>query len=628
MEQKTLKAPKGTFLRILKFILHDQKLIMVLTLISAILGSLGIILAMRQFGDLVDILEARLQNGDISVELSVLFNEVLPFLGLVILIAGTRYFESTCLTILARKKIVELRVILFTHLQKLPLNYFDTTQNGRILSLFTNDIDALRQFVAQALPLMFICPLHVSVMLITLFITSPLLAIVVTVMALLMCLAGFWIAKKSGKLYTVQQTKIGALNAITEEYIEGQRVVKAFNYENKAQKMFDDINVDLRGVFFQAASLSNSIYPTIGGLGKIMYALVAVVGGMIAINYPHLLTFGLLASFLLLVPQFVNPIAELTSVSSIILLANAGAGRVFETLDLQEELDNGTITMVSIKKADDETLNNSTDLVETSTKTYRYAWKNNTDNTLKLVEGIITFNNVNFSYTKGKQILHNVSLHAKKNQKIALVGSTGAGKTTITNLINRFYEIDNGEITIDGINIKDIQKESLRHCLGIVLQDVNLFSGTVAQNIAYGNPDASIEEIIEAAKLANAHDFIMHLENQYETVLKNGGADLSQGEKQLISIARTILVNPPILILDEATSSIDTKTELLVKEGMNKLMENRASFVIAHRLSTIQDAKAILVISDGAVIERGNHETLMEQKGMYYQFNKGLIELD
>ena len=501
---------------------------------------------------------------------------------------------------------------MFEHMQTLPLRFFDTHAHGDIMSVYTNDTDTLRQLISQSIPQVIVSLMTIISVTISMFILNVPLAVLTIACGLLMVYTSKKISAKSGKYFIVQQKQLGVENGFIEEMMEGSKVIKVFTHEEQSIKDFDHVNDALFEASANANTFANVLMPVVMNIGYISYVLVAVVGSIFALNHIAGLTLGGIAAFLQLNRSFTNPIGQISMQLNAVIMADAGAKRIYEIIDTESEVDDGVVTLEQIDHN-------------------HWAWhhprKDGQDELVPL-RGDVRFENVNFSYNPDKQILFDVSLFAKPGQKIAFVGATGAGKTTITNLINRFYDIQSGSITYDGIDVKLIKKADLRKSLGIVLQDTNLFTGTIMDNIRYGRLDASDEECIAASKLANAHEFIKHLEHGYDTMIHAGGESLSQGQRQLLSIARAAVANPPVLILDEATSSIDTHTERIVQEGMDKLMEGRTVFVIAHRLSTIQNSDAIMVLEQGHIIERGNHEDLLKQKGKYYQLYTGAFELD
>lgn len=505
-----------------------------------------------------------------------------------------------------------IRDELFEHMQTLPLRFFDTHAHGDIMSVYTNDTDTLRQLISQSIPQVIVSLMTIISVTISMFILNVPLAVLTIACGLLMVYTSKKISAKSGKYFIVQQKQLGVENGFIEEMMEGSKVIKVFTHEEQSIKDFDHVNDALFEASANANTFANVLMPVVMNIGYISYVLVAVVGSIFALNHIAGLTLGGIAAFLQLNRSFTNPIGQISMQLNAVIMADAGAKRIYEIIDTESEVDDGVVTLKQIDHN-------------------HWAWhhprKDGQDELVPL-RGDVRFENVNFSYNPDKQILFDVSLFAKPGQKIAFVGATGAGKTTITNLINRFYDIQLGSITYDGIDVKLIKKADLRKSLGIVLQDTNLFTGTIMDNIRYGRLDASDEECIAASKLANAHEFIKHLEHGYDTMIHAGGESLSQGQRQLLSIARAAVANPPVLILDEATSSIDTHTERIVQEGMDKLMEGRTVFVIAHRLSTIQNSDAIMVLEQGHIIERGNHEDLLKQKGKYYQLYTGAFELD
>ncbi len=519
-----------------------------------------------------------------------------------------------------------IRDAMFTHMQRLPIRYFDTHPVGDTMSRYTNDIDTLRQMISQAIPQCISSVATIVVVFIAMVVTSPLLTLAVIVTVSLILLVTKVITGKSARFFIAQQQALGAANGYVEEMINGQRVVKVFCHEEATNREFDELNDTLRSNAFQAGAYSNMMGPINNNLGYIQYAILAILGGFIVISsHEKLLTTGALMSFMLLSRSFNMPIGQVSNQINAIVMALAGAERIFDLMDEEPEKDQGYVTLVNAKIAPDGTV------TECPEHTGHWAWKHpHGDGTLTYtpLRGDITMDHVDFGYTSDKVVLHDVTLFAKPGQKLAFVGATGAGKTTITNLLNRFYDIADGKIRYDGININKIKKPDLRRSLGIVLQDTNLFTGTVMDNIRYGNLGASDEACIEAAKLAGAHDFITRLPKGYDTELTGNGGSLSQGQRQLLAIARAAVADPPVMILDEATSSIDTRTEALVQKGMDALMEGRTTFVIAHRLSTVRNADCIMVLDHGHIIERGTHEDLIAQKGQYYALYTGAFELE
>ena len=552
----------------------------------------------------------------------------------IILFAGViaSYLYNRFMVVIGQGILKKIRDEMFSHMQKLPIRYFDTHSHGDIMSHYTNDTDTLRQMISQSIPqllnsVMTIIVVFISMLSISFWLTLIVIAFVFIILKVIGSVAG-----RSGKYFIKQQVSLGDVNGYVEEMINGQKVVKVFCHEEQAKAGFDLKNGELCVNATKANSYANILMPILNNIGFILYVVVAIVGGALGISGVtnisltgvSVLTLGAIASFLQLSRSFVNPISQVSQQLNFVVMAIAGAERIFELLDEEVEEDDGNITLVRAEKNGDV-------LTECTQRTGHWAWKvPQTDGSTGLVEmlGHVEFHDVDFGYVPDKTVLHDITLYAEPGQKVAFVGATGAGKTTITNLINRFYDIQKGTITYDGLDIGRIKKADLRRSLGVVLQDVNLFTGTVMENIRYGKLDATDEECIAAAKLANADGFIRMLPNGYDTVLSGDGSGLSQGQRQLISIARAAVADPPVMILDEATSSIDTRTEAIVQRGMDALMKGRTVFVIAHRLSTVQNSDVIMVLEQGHIIERGSHDKLIEEKGKYYQLYTGAFELE
>ena len=535
------------------------------------------------------------------------------------------YVYSRLMVNIGQGVLKRVRDEMFAHMQRLPIRYFDTHPHGEIMSLYTNDTDTLRQMISQSIPQTFYSLVSVvAIFGVMLSISIP-LSILAVLMVLLMMKVTKDIGGKSGRGFIAQQTDLAKVNAYIEEMMAGQKVIKVFNHENAAKHDFDVLNEKLCQSATTANAYGNMLMPIIGNIGYLQYVLTALIGSVLSISGISAITLGALASFLQFTRNFIMPFSQISQQMNAIVMALAGAQRIFDMMDETQETDEGYVTLVNAR------YNHDGELVECAERTEIWAWKHpHSDGSVTYTRlcGDVRFEDMTFGYTPEKTVLHNVTLYAKPGQKLAFVGSTGAGKTTITNLINRFYDVEDGKIRYDGININKIRKDDLRRSLGIVLQDTHLFTGTIMENIRYGRLDATDEEVYAAARLANADGFIKRLPHGYETVISGEGEDLSQGQRQLLAIARAAVADPPVLILDEATSSIDTRTEAIVQDGMDRLMSGRTVFVIAHRLSTIRNSDAIMVLEHGRIIERGDHESLLAKKGTYYQLYTGALELD
>ena len=534
-------------------------------------------------------------------------------------------FYNRTMVSIAQGTLKRIRDEMFEHMQTLPIRYFDTHTHGDIMSHYTNDTDTLRQMLAQSIPQMFSSLITIISVFFAMLFTSWQLTIFVLCFVFIMLQVTGRVAGKSGYYFIRQQKALGDVNGYIEEMINGQKVIKVFCHEEKAKEIFDQKNEELCKDASAANSFANILMPIMGNLGNLQYVLLATIGGTMALGGVGGMTIGTIASFLQLSRSFMNPISQISNQLNMVVMALAGAERIFRLMDEEPEVDEGYVTLVNAK------YDKNGELTESKERTGMWAWKHpHGDGTLTYTKmrGEVRFYDVDFGYNENKIVLHNISLYAEPGQKVAFVGSTGAGKTTITNLINRLYDLADGKIRYDDININKIKKADLRRSLGVVLQDTNLFTGTIMENIRYGKLDATDEEVYAAARLANADDFIRLLPNGYDTVITGNGGSLSQGQRQLIAIARAAVADPPVMILDEATSSIDTRTEAIVQRGMDALMKGRTVFVIAHRLSTVRNSDVIMVLEQGRIIERGSHDKLIDEKGKYYQLYTGAFELE
>lgn len=629
-----VKVPKGTFKRVMKYVFKYYKVqVFLVVLCLAISGAAGSIASTFTQSAIDDVIIPGMSTGFDSVK-NKLYEVITKMIVCYSLGVVASFIYTQTMAIVTQSLLYRFRKDTFDKMESLPISYFDTHQHGEIMSTYTNDIDAIRQLVGQSLPNIFLSAITITVIFSMMISFSLWLTLVVIACVLIMLKVTKKVGGASSKYMMEQQRSLAKEEGFVEEMIKGQKVIKVFCHEEESKKEFDVLNEKLFHDSEKANKYGNILMPILGNIGNIMYVIVAFIGAFLAIYKVNNISFrgltvltpGIIISFLSLSRQFSHTIGQVSHQVASIAMGLAGASRVFALLDQKEEDDNGYVLLVNARKKEDGSLE------ECEEKTGLWAWKHyhKDDNTttFKELKGEIVLDEVDFGYVKDNLVLHDISIHAKPGQQIALVGATGAGKTTITNLINRFYDIQDGKIRYDGININKIRKKDLRRSFGMVLQDVNLFTGTVMENIRYGKLSASDEECIEAAKLANAHDFITRLPNGYETELTNNGANLSQGQRQLLSIARAAVADAPAMILDEATSSIDTRSEKLVQDGMEKLMKGRTVFVIAHRLSTIHNSDVILVLDKGRIIERGNHEELMKLKGTYYKLYTGKFELD
>ncbi len=624
------KNAKHTLARLMGYLKpHTPKLILVglCILLSTLASTTGTYMLKAAVDDYIEPLAKQFADG-----LAVDFGPFFRFLAVLALLyfsgAAAQWIYNRLMMLVSTSTLNLLRKEMFDHMEDLPIRYFDQRTHGEIMSRYTNDTDTLREFLSQSFPQAVSSAFSIIFSLFFMFRLNVWMTLLVLVLTPVMFKITAAIGKKSGANFVAQQKAVGDLNGYIEETIEGQRVVQVFCHEEKAKEAFAGRNEAVRAAGTRANTFASMLGPIMNNLGHIIYVLVALVGAVIIVNSKGAAgeaTMGMLIAFLPFTRQFSQPISNVAQQFNVIMQALAGAERIFELLDEPVEADEGYVTLVRARK--DEKGN----IVETPERTGMWAWKHphKADGSVTYTEwkGDVVFEDVTFGYVPEKTVLHHISLYARPGQKIAFVGSTGAGKTTITNLINRFYDIQGGKIRYDGINIEKIKKDDLRRSLGMVLQDTHLFTGTVRDNIRYGRLDATDEDVEKAAKIANADFFIRHLPQGYDTMLTGDGANLSQGQRQLLAIARAAVADPPVLILDEATSSIDTRTEALIEKGMDALMKGRTVFVIAHRLSTVRNSQAIMVLENGEIIERGSHEQLLEQKGKYYQLYTGMFEL-
>ena len=626
------RAPKGVLWRLLKTLFEFYPVLLPITLVCILINAIVSSVPSVFMQNIIALVDSSYKSGDWSS----VSGQILTFVGILVtmyiisLIAGFCYTQL--MAIITQGSLKKLREKMFDHMEDLPIRYFDTNGHGDIMSYYTNDVDTLRQMISQSLPQMLISGVTLLTVFCIMMYYSMILGLIVVAGIVCMTFAARYVTSHSSKYFLRQQVTLAKAEAFMEEMMTGQKVIKVFCHEDETRADFDKVNDE---IFFNARNgnrFANILMPLLSNIGNVMYVVVALVGGALLLtDVPNISVSGMAFRISIVVPflnmtrQFAGAVGQVSNQVNMVIMGSAGAHRIFALLDEEPETDDGYVTLVNAKENADGTL------TECEERTNVWAWKHpHHDGTLTYtkLQGDVRFYDVNFGYTPEKTVLHNVSLYAKPGQKLAFVGSTGAGKTTITNLINRFYDINDGKIRYDGININKIKKADLRRSLGIVLQDTNLFTGTVMENIRYGNLDACDEECIAAAKLAGADDFIRRLPEGYNTMLFGNGSNLSQGQRQLLAIARAAVADPPVMIMDEATSSIDTRTEAIVQRGMDALMTGRTVFVIAHRLSTVRNSNAIMVLDHGRIIERGTHEDLLKLKGTYYQLYTGALELD
>ncbi len=624
---KMPKAKKGTFTRLIKMVFSEYKLYLTVAVLCVIFSTVASTSASLFLNQIVARIEEGLKVGWVAETSKSIITLIMVMACIYVVGIIASFLQARIMAVVTQGFLNSTRKRMFSKMQNLPVKYFDTHPHGDIMSYYTNDIDTLRQLISQALPSLIMSALTITILVAYMLYLSIWMTFVVFGAVILMMFVVKNVGGNSAKYFVRQQKALGETEGFIEEMMSGQKVVKVFNHENESCADFDKINSRLFEEASKAHSFANILMPIMGNIGNILYVLIAFIGGILILspNVHNLSLSGQALGLAVVIPfinmtrQFTNNITQISQHFNHIIMALAGADRIFELMDEEPEVDEGYVTLVNAKEVNGE-------IVECEERTGIWAWKHpHEDGTLTYTKlmGDVRMENMDFGYDPEKLVLHDVTLYAEPGQKVAFVGATGAGKTTITNLINRFYDVADGKIRYDGININKIKKDDLRHSLGIVLQETNLFTGTVMENIRYGKLDATDEECIAAAKLANAHDFITRLPHGYDTMLTSNGSNLSQGQRQLLSIARCAVADPPVMILDEATSSIDTRTETIVQAGMDALMKGRTVFVIAHRLSTIQNSDVIMVLENGRIIERGDHDKLIEEKGKYYQLYTG-----